>query len=258
MVFGDMAAIRRKILDEIGLQFPIQFMLPRTRAFWSVSHVSESDHLRDLGGGLTTVELFDIGTPTWGVDGYMPYTGLNGSSQYFSAADHAGLDITDALTMGGWFYFDNTASAEEAMIGKWREQDNRRSYLLRRDASGNIEAVVSSNGTAEISQASTDIVPSGTWVFSVLRYDPSNELSVFIGQDGGAKGVLKEDLNTTSIPASINVSIADVAVGAVDTTGTAKDYMAGRFGGFGFLCNAVLSDDLLNQLYAQSRQLIDV
>jgi len=193
----------------------------------------------------------------FGVDDYMPYAVLDGSS-YWSRADEAGLDITNGLTMGGWFYFDATASAIEFMMGKWTETGNVRSYGLRRDASGNIEALVSSNGTAETSQTSTNTVAANTWVFAVLRYDPSTTLDVLIGKDGGAGGALEEDNNTSSIPSSINSAGADLSFGARDTSGTAAAFLTGRYGGFGFLSNAVLTDDHLNQLYAQTRRLIDV
>lgn len=43
-----------------------------------------------------------------------------------------------------------------------------------------------------------------------------------------------------------------------DFSSPGADFMTGRFGGFGFLTNSVLSDDAINQIYAQTRELIDV
>lgn len=214
MVFGDMAAVRRTILAEIGLQFPILFMLPMTRALWLLSNVDENSDLFDSSGQGRT--LSETGTVTYSFDEYMPYAVLNGTTQYFKRADEAGLDITGALTMGGWFYFDNTASADEFIIGKWQERNNRRSYALKRNSSGKIVAIVSSNGTAETTVTSTDTVASGVWVLVVLRYEPSNELSVFVGQEGGSGGTMVENSNTSSIPASLNSDTAKFAVGVRD------------------------------------------
>ncbi len=50
MVFGDMAAIRRKILAEIGLQFPIHTNLLMTRARWDIGNVNESNAIMDVSG----------------------------------------------------------------------------------------------------------------------------------------------------------------------------------------------------------------
>jgi len=191
----------------------------------------------------------------FGIDDYMPYPLLLGGN-YWSRADEAGLETPDALTEGGYFFFDNTASAVETMIGKWTEGGNERGDVIRRDASGNIEALVSSNGTAETSVTSTSTVASGTWVFVALRYDPSTALDIFIGQDGADNGVLEKVTNTTSIPAALNDSAADFAIGARDTSGTAADFMTGRAGGLVFRCNAVFTENQINMLYSQLRLLI--
>ena len=191
------------------------------------------------------------------VDNYMPYAILDGSINW-SRSDEAGLDITNVLTMGGYHNFDNTASVDEFIMGKWTETGNERSYGLKRDSNGNIVAMISSNGTAETTQTSTDTVAADTPVFVALRYDPSNELSVFVGQEGATTGVLVEDLNTTSIPAALNSGAADFSIGARDTSGTAADFMTGWAGSPQFLCNAILSDNYLNQIYSQTRLLLDV
>lgn len=244
--------LARLIKQAVGLVWPIYYLLPETRGIWSMSAIDESQGSRDSSGH--NRHLTGSGTPTFGVDNYLPYAEYNGSSQYHTAADAGALDITGNLSIGGWFYFNNAAGSDESMFGKWTTTANQRSYGLRRDTDGTIEARVSVNGTAEIVQASTDTPAASTWFFCAMRYIPSSELSVFIGLHATPGAALAEDLNVTSIPASLNNGSSQLSV-AVREVGGVKAAYADMRASMLFLCAASISDDHLNMLYAQTKPL---
>ena len=256
MVFGDMAAIRRKILAEIGLQFPTTLVLPQLRGAWLFSSVNASGNLIDTSGHGKT--LTNVSTVAFDVDEYLPYGILNGSSQYFTRADEAHFDITGALTLISIAYFDNTASALEIIAGKLTAQSNQRSYALARTSGGKIQGRISGDGTTEITISSTVTIASGDLVFCALRYTPSTALDVYTGFQGGVGGGLEKATNITSIPASLKNSSADFSLGVRNVSaGTKVAFLTGRVS-ITMLCAAALSDDTINQVYTQLRQLYDV
>jgi hypothetical protein len=217
-----------------------------------MSSIDETQDAYDISG--QSRKMNAVGTPTFGVDNYLPYAEYDGASQYHTRADEAGLDITGNLTLGGWFYFNNAAGSDETMFGKWSITGNIRSYGLHRKTDGKIEARVSSNGTAETVQESTDAVGASTWAFCALRYVASSELSIFVGLPTVPGSVLSEDINTTSIPASINSGASQLSVAVREVGGTPAAYADMRAAML-FLCATDLSDDHLNMFYAQTRRL---
>lgn len=251
----DDSALRRLIKAEIGLQFPPVLVLPQLRGAWYFSSVNSNGNLIDASAQSRT--LTNTGSVTFDVDDYLPYGSLNGSSQGFTRGDESHLDITGDLTLISIAYFDNTAASEEAMAGKWTTTGNQRSYLISRDSDGTLKGYVSSNGTAETTVNSTQVVAAGDWVFGAVRYTASSELAIFTGFQGGDGGALEKIVNTTSIPASINNSNADFSIGAVNVSTSATAFLDGRVS-ITFLCAAAVSDDMLNATYAKIRQLFDV
>ncbi len=250
----DIARLRNFILQSVGMVFPSPLLLPQLRAAWYFSSVDAGGDLIDTSGHGKT--LTNSGTVTFGVDDYLPYGILNGSSQFFNTADEAHFDITGALTIISIDYFDNTASAIEAMVSKNNVTGNERSYFMYRDSNGKAVMLVSSNGTAETIATSTTVIASGNWVFTAGRYDPSTELAIFLGFQGGDEGVLEKVVNTTSIPASINNSTAQFALGATQSGGPAS-HMAGRKA-MTFICATNLSDNFINMVYSQVRTILGV
>src|SRR5690606_3924193 len=140
--------------------------LPKLRGFWPMGSIDSSGNPQDISGqgrNLTNNNAADFG-----VDGLAPYIDFNGTNQYLSRGDEAGLDVTGALTFGGWFWFDNVASVEEFVIGKRSETaNNQLAYWIDREASGFARFAVSSNGTvATVKTVGSAIKPRiGRWEF---------------------------------------------------------------------------------------------
>lgn len=214
-------------------------LLPELRGFWPFSTIgSGGSPAVDFSGRGNNLSNNGSATRAIYAD-LVPYTELNGSSQYWSIGDNTELSITGALTWGGWYWFDTIATTS-ALANKWNGTGNQRSYLLLLNSS-TIEARVSSNGTAETTVVHTTAPQTGRWHHIVGRYVPSAELSVFL--DG------VETLNTTSIPASIFDSTADFRVGVL---GSGANFLDGR-AALQFVCADDLPDALIQGLHRATK-----
>ena len=219
--------------------------LPELRLFVPFSSIGESGNAVDFSGQGRT--LTNNGSAPRGIyNNLVPYADLNGSSQYFSRADEAGLDITGALTFGGWFWFDVlSASSYYFMMAKWGTAVGSYSYLLMNGSgSTNItRGLISSNGTA-LSEVNTGTVTPviNTWNLITLTYVPSTSLTLRINNVSYA--------NTTSIPANIYNSTSQLEIGRQPG---GSNYLDGRAAGV-FLCAAALPDDGHTWLYERTRK----
>lgn len=214
-------------------------MFPELRGLWPYSSVDESGNLRDISGEGRT--LTNNGTTLRSLlNNIVPYATLNGSTQYFSRADEAGLRITGSLSLGGWYYFTSLAKSMTAM-SKWTAAGNQRSYLLQALSTGAVSSSVSTNGTAVFTSSGTagEIVTGG-WYFMASRFTPSTELATFVNKT--------KHVNTTSVPASIFVSTAGLLLGGVSAAAALNGRSA-----MSFLCAGLVPDSLLARFFEVSR-----
>lgn len=225
-------------------------MLLGARGVWSMSSITETPTVIDLSGQGRTLTY--NGNPVFDVQGLLAYIKLDGTGDYLSRADEAGLDIlgtetyitTDrrGLTMGLWIYYDNAASTAEFGMGK-DENSTNTSYRLLRKSTGEAVFGVCVDGVAGnvVTVDSASTLSATTWYHVVGRFEPSTELAVFVN---GVKTV-----NTTSIPASIFNGTADFTIGGY-SGGTAL--MTGRVG-LAFLCASHLPDAVIQTIYHEQR-----
>ena len=214
-------------------------LLPQIRGVWSMASVDNLGASYDASGQGRT--LTNISSLEYGVyNGLVPYAIHNGIGDYLERPDEAGLDITTALTMGGWVWVDSGGGfSRRSVIGKWNTLGNQRSYnLFVTSGSGLVEFFICTDGTAggEISftSGSTLAVRDG-WNFLVARYTPLLAMDMFIN---GERVTL-----TTGIPATIFNSTAAFAIGGL--TG----FLGGRTS-LMFLSATALSNAAI-QLYYQ-------
>ena len=239
------------------LSYPLYSALPQLRAAWLFSSVDENGDLFDTSEQDRT--LTNVAAAPFLVSNFAPYATLDGAAQHFTRGDEAGLRVTGALTLISLVNFDAAFSAFDPIAGKWQAAgSNNRSYLLqRKGADGLLRAQISTDGTAVVFVDSTTVVVPSNWAYCVLRFDPSAELSVFLGLQGGDNGTLEKVVNTTGIPASIFNSNADFTIGAINAATVASNFIDASVS-LTFLCAAVVSDAMLNQHYAQVRQLFNI
>jgi len=213
--------------------------LPGLRLIWPLSSVSAGTNPADFSGqgrsatnnGALVLSL---------TAQYAPYMDCNGTTQYLSRADEAGLDITDSLTMFCWVYFD----VVQASILQKSAGAGVRGYQIFTSVGGQLTGQVSSDGTATTNvNSGADVVSTGRWYFLAHRFTPSTELAIWINRT--------KYTNTTSIPAAQVNNNQPLAYGArSDATG----FLNGRIGLMG-LYNYAIPTLLLNQAYEMGRAL---
>ena len=219
--------------------------LPFIRAgFWPLHTTLDSGNFPDwsphgrtlTNNGATVHALYNA---------FVGYADLDGTDDYLSRADEAGLDRTGSLTLGGWFWMD-VLTATSGLIGKWNETGNQRSYLVFfNNADDTARFIVSSDGTATTSVTGS-VLAVNRWHFIVGRYNPSTETAVFVN---GVKLV-----NTTSIPASIFAGTADFLIGSYNAGGNLLNGRAALC----FMCDTNHSDIVIQSIFQQTRGFFDV
>lgn len=222
----------------MGDVFGAFMMANGLRGFWPFSSTDQNLNPIDASGQART--LTNNGTIVYGTIGNIPYGIFNGSSQWLSRADEAGLDITANLTFGAWMYA-NTNGTLYMPMGKFGASGNY-SYCIQRLAANQYQANISGNGTAQFAAVFPTVSTPAKWEFIVARYTPSTELAIFMN---GVKFV-----NTTTVPASVFSGNGNFAIGRWDG-GTAQ-YFPGRVA-LPFLCAAALPDDVIQTMYRITR-----
>ena len=220
--------------------------LPGLRGYWPMSIVNSAGVAIDHAGA--SADLLRTGAPTYGYDGNA-YVQLGVATDFlYNTAPVLGITGTEAwiasslrgLTIGGWFLADSTPTTISGLISK-DGPDPQRGYILSWSATNVPGFSLSGNGSTTVGVSYSDR-SLDTWYFIVGRFTPSAEVAIFVNGD--------KAINTTSIPAAINVSTQNFEVGRYFNDnnriieGRARDV---------FVCAAALSDETLSALYQATR-----
>ena len=235
--------------------------LPALRGFWLGSSQYESSsavhQLVDLSG--CGQHLTDTHDPLAGhIANGAVYIKFDGTNDWYSASDSAHWDITGTegavrtgdrgMTIGAWVNFDDPLGNFEYILSKRQASgDNQTSYALLRDDGGPAQFHLSSDGTlgnTVLVESTADIAQSA-WTFVVGRFDPSTQMDIFVNGD--------LDTNTTSIPANIFASTADLFMAGRDDAGTPGQGLMDGAISMAFICAAYINDYTLIRLYELSR-----
>lgn len=237
-----------------GRAIPTMKLLPGLRGLWCMSAISNTGAAFDQSNNTRTLTY--NGNPTYNRQGAVPYIDFDGTGDFLSRADEAGLDITgteayiasalQGLTLGCWVNLD-TIAANASLLAKWTTTGNQRSYSLSFDtASGFFQFRVSSNGTAVFTLQHTTTVAVDNWYFVAGRFDPSTTLDIWTN---GTK------VSAVTVAASVFNSTAQFNIGAQDA-GTVS-LMNGQVA-LPFLCAAAVPDALIEMVYHTTRPLFGV
>ena len=231
--------------------------LTSLRAFWPMGPSGATGAAIDLSGHARTAGY--NGNPTYDFDGLAPYIRFDGTGDYLSVADAAGIDITGTettiaaghrgITLGGWFRPEDDTT-KQGLITKWSQAAGNYSYALwlRGDVANDpVRFEISDDGT------NTDTVDSGAttdseWQFMAGRFNDSDtgaELAVWL--DGTMT-------TAATARASIFSGNANLLIGGSD--GPINLY-TGR-ASMVFLCAAALADATVWALYQHTRALFKV
>jgi len=231
-----------------------QYMaLTGLRGFWSMSTVGSAGNVPDSAVQGRTLTY--NGDPVFGYTGLAPWIYFDGTGDYLSRADEAGLDTLGTetyihasyrgMTVGGWFRFDDGTPAGVEYAMSKRAAAGNISWQLAHNVAGTVNFLISGDCTATVAATSTGTTGTG-WVFIAGRFDPSTEVAVFLNSE--------KVTNVAAIPASVCNSTADFNISGYNN-GTAL--MTG-YASLCFLSAAMLSDGIIYSLYHQSRAMFGV
>lgn len=226
--------------------------LPGLRGAWPMSAFGATGQAFDQSGNGRTLTY--NGNPTYNHSILAPYISLDGTGDYLSRADEAGLDILGTetyvaaavrgLTLGGWFSPTSIAAAQ-GLITKGTAGAAASSYELFLQAGGSSVFRVST-GAVYITATSTNTMSATTWQFVVGRYDPSTSVDVWLDNT--------ETSTVVGVPAALPNTGNALIIGAF--SGPALLF-TGDIGAC-FLCAQYLSDEIIHSFYNQTRQLFQV
>lgn len=230
--------------------------LPRLRAFWPISSANEAHSLFDFSEQARTLTrghaaaTGDMGNTNLAV--YIDVTAA--SSQYWSRADEAGLDVLGAahndtgLTIGAWVWFDaESIGTTIGILTKWVSLGDQRAYRLIKDGSDLASFGVSSAGTlgTVVESTNTNItLVKETWYFVAGVMTPSTSLVCWVDLD--------KFTNIVGVPANVFASTAAFQLASYDDS----FFLDGKIA-FPFLCAAPLSDTIIKSIYHQTRALFN-
>lgn len=152
------------------------FNFPALRGLWTMAADNGSGNVVDFINGLTLTNVKGLFSANNGFS----YLDLTDSTSYLTRTDEATLDILASesyvaepgITWGGWFRHNGAWASPTALMGKWVEPGNNRSFNLR-VGSGSLRLELSGNGSG-ISVFSPVATPSAdTWYWIVARYAPN-------------------------------------------------------------------------------------
>jgi len=229
--------------------------LPGLRGFWPMSAFESGGNCFDQSGNGRTLTY--NGNPVYNYDSLAPYIRFDGTGDYLSRADEAGLDILGTetyvaaghrgLTLGGWFRPEDT-TVNDTLMSKWGAA-GQRSYLLQIAggvAGDPVAFYISDDGTNSSGATSTTGFSANEWQFMAGRFndaDTGAELAVW----------LNEEMTTAATArASVFNSNASFCIGA-----EVINLLTGR-ASMCFLCASALSDATVWAIYQHTRALFKV
>lgn len=240
----------------LGEFYGSYFGLAGLRGLWLPGSADNTGAVYDRSGQGRTLTY--NGNPTIGVhNNLVPYYDYDGTGDFHSRADEAGLDILGTetyiatalrgLTLGGWFYWSSAVKAgDNGLVSKYLSAGNQKSYVLYTNG-GDSEArmIVSVDGITGTEVDSTIVLTTGKWYFIWGRFVPSTSLAVSVNNNA--------NINTSTIPASIFNSTA-----AFNIAGFGGGSVNNCRCALAFLCASALSDELLTYLWYRGRVLFGV
>ena len=218
--------------------------LPGLRGFWGMAAFGSAGQAFDQSGNART--LTRNGSPAYTYENLVSYIDLNGTTDYLSRADEAGIDIigtetivvaaTRGLTLGGWVYYD-VVSGTRPFMAKFGAVVGDRAYMI--DVSAGASRMILGTGAA-ITIYAGSAVAAAEWTFFVGRWFPSTTADIFVN---GTK------TPNASVIAALGNSTSQLRIGADSDN---PNFMDGRVSR-AFLCVEALSDAIISSLFESTK-----
>ena len=230
-------------MGRVGNAIGTHLALPQLRGFWPMSSIDDSFNAYDLSGQNRTLTANSLTSASFGTSSLTPYVDFDGTADYYSRADEAGLDLGNDLTSGGWFYFDGTSTTSQ-IIGKGVSGTNISFKMTQTNA--DLASVVHDGTSADTKTYTSQIVAGWHHLVQVAYLDTNIKHLIYF--DGEALAEQTSSLTT------INNSTAAFTIGSISGGG---NYFDGR-ASMCFICNTILTAAHVAALFSVSRGLYSV
>lgn len=218
--------------------------LPGLISYYPMGIRDIAGNVRDHSGAGST--LSQVGVCPVGYDGNS-FTHLGNGANYLQASTGFGVTGLETwisssirgLTIGGWLMIDTSPTTQAGIFSKDGPAPQR-GYSLGLTTGDQPFFAASSTGAASVA-AVGGVASIGVWHFFAGRFTPGAEVAIFSDGD--------KTVNTTAVPASINVSTQAFEVGRYlnDNNrvihGKTRDV---------FVCASALSDALIEEVRVTS------
>ena len=169
---------------------------------------------------------------------------FDGVNDFILVPDSTSLDITGAFSISAWVKSDG--GSDEVLISKEGfpvSGDFKRGWALWSDGYWTDSGVTLYiwNGSSLSSVVTGSPLTTGEWSHVVAVYEPSTSIKIYVNGSLSAT-------NTTSIPASINSTTADIAIGRWTTAYGTSYPFGGNIDELG-IWNVSLDSDAVTALY---------
>lgn len=181
-----------------------------TLCLWHMDGTVGSAGKKDNAETTAARDLTENGTPTASTGAIVPtsngaYTLANTANLNLVCADFAAFP-TGNMTVEFWINMANNAATDsEGIITKYNASGNR-TFVIQRNTDDTLTFGVTSDGSTIVNVTSS-AVSRNAWHFIACTYQTSTAIKIYID------GVL-DSTNTTSIPASLFDSTANIYLGA--------------------------------------------
>lgn len=140
---------------------------------------------------------------------------FNGSNDYVSVPDSNSLDLTTGMTIEAWIKL-HTISDPRMIVSKWNDLTYDWSFTLKKDNNDAKSSFELSKGSGNdlLYLRSSSNTPTNQWLHIAATYDSSFGKLYFDGYENSSKAV----------SGSINISSADLLIGAVRTWTGFEDF----------------------------------
>lgn len=151
------------------------------KTYWKLDEIAGTRFDSEPTG--TPQDLGATNNPTW-TNGIFGRAAELSGSQMFGRVDSADLSVGDnSCTFAGWIFVKDLTSNRD-IIGKFTSTVGVRDYVFRVSTAGNLDFIISTNGT-DTTTVSTNGIVTGRWFFVAAGYDASTDKLFISSNDGG-------------------------------------------------------------------------
>ena len=248
-VNGDISSLHYAQLQHAGLATWLQ--IPHLRGLWAPDNgyigTNTTNSVLDRSGQERHLSV--LGTVTFaqyqnGNFPEIPYAEVTSAAgNTLQRTTETGINITNFLTAGGWFYRVGSTGNSDTFMGSWGANTTNAQWAIWRFGGNNFITM-----SGFIGSTSHDVTPdatgsSGTWQFVVIRFD-TGTLTGFTGNSSGLFTTNLTGLSTALNTQSDNFRVFRRANGT---------YQAAARMGISFVSAAAIDDASIEHLFQATR-----